>query len=199
MPLEIRITQEEILKAALKLIREEGAAGLTARKIAAVLNCSTQPVYSTFKNMKTLEQKVIEEAMHYVMDKYLMPKSDDMPYFSTGLGFLEIARKEPQLFTFLFKSGRVPVDVEDVTWPFSDPNLRKKVLQDELLKGLDDDVIRKIFRYMWIYTLGLTMLMHAKPEALTDGFFHESLYEMGAMVLNSAHRGQLKDMKNREQ
>ena len=47
----VRITKERILKAAAEVVRKEGAEALNARRIAAEIGCSTQPVYSQFRNM----------------------------------------------------------------------------------------------------------------------------------------------------
>lgn len=50
----VRITKERILKAAAEVVRKEGAEALNARRIAAEIGCSTQPVYSQFRNMSEL-------------------------------------------------------------------------------------------------------------------------------------------------
>ena len=44
----VKITREEIVEAAIGLVRQRGEAALNARNIAASLNCSTQPVFSQF-------------------------------------------------------------------------------------------------------------------------------------------------------
>ena len=53
MPPRKRIFREDILKAAVQLVQEEGTAALSVRNIARTLRCSTQPIYSEFENMET--------------------------------------------------------------------------------------------------------------------------------------------------
>ena len=45
MPPRKRIFREDILKAAVDLVREQGTLALSVRNIAGKLNCSTQPIY----------------------------------------------------------------------------------------------------------------------------------------------------------
>ena len=51
---KLKITREAILKGAAEVVRKEGEQGLNARRIAKELRCSTQPVYSQFRNMEDL-------------------------------------------------------------------------------------------------------------------------------------------------
>ena len=62
MPPKVKITKEDIIKAALDLARENGEATLNARSIAAALGCSTQPIFSNFSSMEELEEEVIKAA-----------------------------------------------------------------------------------------------------------------------------------------
>ena len=53
-----RIFREDILNAAVGLVREEGPAALSVRNIAKKLGCSTQPVYSEFESMEALREEL---------------------------------------------------------------------------------------------------------------------------------------------
>ena len=59
MPPRKRIFREDILKAAVQLVQEEGTAALSMRNIARTLRCSTQPIYSEFENMETLREELV--------------------------------------------------------------------------------------------------------------------------------------------
>ena len=52
MPPSVKFTKEEIVNAALQVVREKGAAALTTRQIAAVLGVSTRPIFTYFQNMQ---------------------------------------------------------------------------------------------------------------------------------------------------
>ena len=59
MPPRKRIFREDILKAAVHLVQQEGASALSVRNIAKELNCSTQPIYSQFESMETLRDALM--------------------------------------------------------------------------------------------------------------------------------------------
>lgn len=55
MPPKIKVTRESIVATAVDLVRSEGAQALNARRIAAALGCSTQPIFSNFAVMDELK------------------------------------------------------------------------------------------------------------------------------------------------
>ena len=59
MPPKVKVTKEEIINAALALVRENGTDAINARSIAASLACSTQPIFSNFATMEELQKDVI--------------------------------------------------------------------------------------------------------------------------------------------
>ena len=52
------ITREDLIKAAFAILQEDGIEQVTARKLAAKANCSTQPIFRIYKNiMKTFKDR----------------------------------------------------------------------------------------------------------------------------------------------
>ena len=45
------VTKNDILEAAFSILQEEGIEQVTARKLAARANCSTQPIFRIYKNI----------------------------------------------------------------------------------------------------------------------------------------------------
>ena len=62
MPPKVKITKNEIVQAGLDIVRHEGEDSLNARGIAAVLGCSTQPIFSNYASMEELRRAVIAAA-----------------------------------------------------------------------------------------------------------------------------------------
>ena len=62
MPPKVKITKENIVNAALNIVRKDGAAALNARSLAAAIGCSTQPLFSNFSSMEELDAEVIKTA-----------------------------------------------------------------------------------------------------------------------------------------
>ena len=66
MPPKIKVTKEDIVAAALDIVRRSGAEAINARTVAAALQCSTQPVFSNFATMEDLRLAVVQRPMPYI-------------------------------------------------------------------------------------------------------------------------------------
>ena len=63
MPPKPKVTKEEVAAAALTIIKEQGVEALTARNLGNRLGTSARPIFTAFKNMEDLQQKVRRAAM----------------------------------------------------------------------------------------------------------------------------------------
>ena len=52
------VTKNDILEAAFSILQEEGIEQVTARKLAARANCSTQPIFRIYKNINELIEEL---------------------------------------------------------------------------------------------------------------------------------------------
>ena len=102
MPKKPTTTKEAMLEGAFRLIRENGHDYLTARNLAAFLGCSTQPVMYQFPNLDTLRDLVYQKADAF-HSEYILAGAN---LLEMGLRYIRFAEEEPNLFRFLFQSGR---------------------------------------------------------------------------------------------
>ena len=51
MPAVRKVSKEQIIDAAVEVLRDDGFSAINARSVAKKLGCSTQPIYFSFKNM----------------------------------------------------------------------------------------------------------------------------------------------------
>jgi len=108
MPPKAKITEKEIINAAVQLVREQGAGSLNARALANCLGCSTQPIFSNFASMEEVLAAVIGSA-NELYNAYLTEEiSGDKypPYKASGMGYIRFAREEKELFKLLFMRDR---------------------------------------------------------------------------------------------
>ncbi len=91
-----------MIDGAFRLVREKGHEALTARGLAAFLGCSTQPIMYQFHNLDTLKDLTYRRADAF-HSAYLLAGGDPL---EIGLRYVRFAEEEPQLFRFLFQSGR---------------------------------------------------------------------------------------------
>jgi AcrR family transcriptional regulator len=108
MPPKVKVTKEDITRTALDLLRKEGESALNARRLAAALNCSTQPVFSNFSNMDGLRSAVIEAAyLRYFGFLKSEAESGKYPtYKAFGRAYIRFSYEEKELFKFLFMRDR---------------------------------------------------------------------------------------------
>lgn len=107
MPPKTKITRAMVLDAAWEIARAQGAQEINARAVAARLGCSTQPVMYHFATIEALRQAVYEKADQYHTQWLLRESPGQDPLLSLGLNYIRFAMYEPQLFRFLFQSGRM--------------------------------------------------------------------------------------------
>lgn len=99
------ITKEKIFETAFVLARTEGIGNVTARKLAAKIGCSTQPIFRVYANMGELCAEIYQKAIEAFSDYNENYKSGVMtPFIHLGLTYINYAREERQLFQFLFQS-----------------------------------------------------------------------------------------------
>lgn len=99
------VTKDMILETALALTKEEGMEHVTARKLAAKIGCSTQPIFRVYANMNELYGEIHQRAMDVFSDYYENFESEvDTPFIHLGLAYINFAREESKLFQLLFLS-----------------------------------------------------------------------------------------------
>ena len=107
MPPKAKITGDMIIRAGLQIVRTEGTENLNVRRIAAELDCSTQPVMYYFKTVTDLKAAVYARANDLHTAYILTPDADAAdPFLSVGLRYIRFSAEEPHLFRFLFQSNQ---------------------------------------------------------------------------------------------
>lgn len=148
MPPQKRIFREDILKAAVRLVREDGPPALSVRNIAKELNCSTQPIYSEFEHMDALR----EELMAYIREQYLRENADS--YKQVALSFLHFAQQEKNLFQLVYLRQRAPGETF-----FEDPNQEQTIHKLEVNLELPRQKAAEMHRRMQYYSYSLAVMM----------------------------------------
>ena len=100
-----KFTKEEMVEAALRVVRARGIDGLTAKTLAGALGTSTQPVFTAFGSMDGVRQEVYAAAVR-VYDSYVdAGLHEEIPFFGVGMQYIRFAREEPELYRLLFLTG----------------------------------------------------------------------------------------------
>ena len=157
MPPKAKITKEMIVDVAFGIIQREGVDKVTARSISQQLNCSTQPVLYHFATVEDIKKAVYKKADAYHSD-YIMNMENDYgdPMLTMGMNYINFARKERNIFQFLFQSNEFSgasildlLEMEEIL-----PLLT--VLQQEL--ELSWEEVKEVFSTLFIFVHGYASL-----------------------------------------
>ena len=108
MPPKIKTTKDKIISTALQMVRKSGADSINARDLAAVIGCSTQPIFSNFASMTELRLALVEKADE-LYQQYMQKEIDGGKYpvyKATGMAYIRFAKEEKELFKLLFMCER---------------------------------------------------------------------------------------------
>lgn len=172
MPAVKKVSKNEIIDAAVDVLRDSGFSAVNARSVAKKLGCSTQPIYFSFQNMDELKAALTERAiqMHTqrVRDSLRIHKGNDSRYSSYGMGFVKFAAEEKQLFHWLYLEG-------EQLGPYQNDVLTPEVIDvitDEF--GYSADVARRFHQDMIYFTYGLAILANTDHLHLTETELREA-------------------------
>lgn len=108
MPPKAKITKEMVISAGLSVVRSEGQENLNVRRIAAELECSTQPIMYHYKTVDELKADIYAAADSFHTEYIMQPNENaDNPMLSIGLNYIRFAYNEKFLFRFLFQSDKL--------------------------------------------------------------------------------------------
>lgn len=157
MARKISITKEMLLQSAFEAAREEGFAQVTARKLAAKVGCSTQPIFRVYSSMEEVYDEIYRRAVDYFSDFYGKYQGESQtPFANLGMAYIEFAQREPQLFRMLFmEAKRCGATLFEIL------NGKTNALHQEIAKakkqGAKDP--GDIFMKMWIFIHGAACMM----------------------------------------
>lgn len=172
MPAVRKVSKEQIIDAAVDVLRDDGFSAINARSVAKKLGCSTQPIYFSFRNMEELKAALTERAiqMHTqrVRDSLRIHEGNDSRYGSYGMGFVKFAAEEKQLFRWLYLEG-------EQLGPYQNDVLTSEVISvitEEF--GYEEDVARRFHQDMVYFTYGLAILANTDHLHLTEAELREA-------------------------
>lgn len=107
MPPKIRITKENIIDKAVKIIREQGIESLNARSLAGELGCSVQPIFRAFSSMGELKETVFQYVAEYYQQFLRDSISEKDGLVGLEMTYIRFAREEKNFFRWLHMSDRL--------------------------------------------------------------------------------------------
>ncbi len=169
-----QITKQMIKEGAFCLLREQGREMLTARKLAAYIGCSTQPIFRVYKNMEELSEDVFDLAKTFYENYCVRFAHEfDTPFVDLGLCYIRFAKEELNLFRLLFLS---PHDEDNTMYDLINGKENSFVIKElKKLPNLDMNRAGDIFMKIFIFIHGCACLA-------TNGEFDLSKEEVVPML-----------------
>lgn len=109
MPPRIKTTEEQILNAAVEIVRKQGIGKLNARGLAKELGCSVQPIFRVYDSMDELKKAVFERISTLYIRYLENAISLDDELLGLVYAYIRFAREEKFLFQYLHMSERIQV------------------------------------------------------------------------------------------
>lgn len=154
MPPPEKVSREDVIRAALAVVNEEGMNALTARRVAQEMGVSTAPVYRQFASMGELAAAVMQEAREQLLG-FTTQAYTDRPFLNMGAGIALFAKAHPRLYRALFLETDA---FEPVVEEFLE-TLTENMRQDPRFTTMDRKRRAQLLDRMWTYTHGLASLI----------------------------------------
>lgn len=173
MPTSPRIPKEVILQHALDMLIQEGYSSINIKTLAKKIGCSTQPISWHFGNMENFRNALTEYALNYANNKLLSATEGMVAFTNVGVGYIDIAFDEPNLFRYLYMSGESGYYAGGLDiFTTADTN-SAMIEQIAFQLNVSEDKVSEFFRNTIIYTHGLACfvvsgLIKATKEELYD-------------------------------
>jgi AcrR family transcriptional regulator len=182
MPAKKKITKKLILDAAIEIVRGSGISSLNTFTLTEKLNCSTQPIYLSFKNMDELKKEVISSAgeIYQIFLQREVESGKYPTYKAYGMGYIKFAAEESNLFSLLF---------------MNDDKVKNDQCLDDIYSviiknvGLDAEQAKLFHLENWIFVHGIATMIVTKS-------FHFS-EELISTMLNDVYAGLIASFKNK--
>ena len=191
MPPKAKITKEMVIGAGFEIVRSEGQEGLNARRIAAELGCSTQPVMYHFKTMDELKADVYAAADAFHTE-YIMrdcEKAKD-PMLSIGLNYIRFAEKEKELFRFLFQSDKFRnIGLSELS-ESEDTGFLIRPLTEQ--SGLAPEQAKKVFETLFVCVHGFASLLANNSMEYNEAHCAEILTNTYISAVEHIKKGEAK-------
>lgn len=168
-----KITRDMVVDAAFALTRAEGLEAVLVKRIAELLGCSVQPIYSYCNSMDELRAAVIEKANDH-MKAYMATHIDPAnPFRSTGMAYVHYAKEEPHLFQLFLQRKRAYVHtLEDLYLQDADPCIPQRIAEQMTISLKK---AKALHLNMLVYTTGIGAIMATSDEGLSENELIERL------------------------
>lgn len=168
-----KFTREEMVAAAVRVVRAKGINALTAKALATELGVSTQPVFTCFHTIEEAKREVCFAAER-LYDSYVTEGLHmQIPFLGVGMQYIRFAKEEPELYRLLYLTEHGDKDSRIMNaLQHSQDLVRESLQQTYHIDALTAD---RYFRDMWL-------VVHSLGTLVVTGGCSYSEQEMGEIL-----------------
>lgn len=189
MPPKAKYTKEEIIEAAMQIVREHGMEAVTSREIGRRLNSSACPIFTVFQNMDEVNAAIIT-AIRSLYREYIMEGlAKELPFQGVGTAYIKFALNEPKFFRILFMTEpENPTDIKHIL-AVIDGNYTEILRSVKEPYHLTQKEAERIYEHLWVYTHGIATLCATGVCTFTDMEIRERMREIFLSLLKNIKQG----------
>lgn len=168
MPPKIKVTDENIMKAAIQMVRNCGIESLNARDLAKEIGCSVHPIFRVYNSMEGLKAAVYKMAEDIYNERMEHAGENSKEGFlAIGLAYIDFAKNERNLFKLLFMSDAFSecglMDIVGATQ--GDDEVIGMICQ---MTGLSPQSGRELYAGIWLTTHGIASMFATNSCRFND-------------------------------
>lgn len=183
MPPKAKFTKQEIIEAALNIVKTDGFEALTSRELGRYLGSSARPIFTVFKNMEEIQQAVIESAKTLYKKYVNIGLMSEHPFKGVGTQYILFSVNEPKLFQILFMTEQPQIPDLSGVLPLIEESYEDILLAIQNDYGINEHLAEKLYYHLWIYTHGIATLCATKMCRFTGDEISAMISEICKSIL----------------
>ncbi|GEM_PF-5814176 len=182
-----KYTKEDLISAAMGLVRGGGFENLSARTLTKALGATAATIFTHFNSMDELNREIMVR-IRKQFDEYIQEGLSMNPPFK-GLAYqlFQFAKAYPQYFKILFFDRKDFVNINSILNTVGHLEEVKPYIKDTF--GLDDDQAVWVYQNLIIYALGITSLIVAGNKFFDDETLADNMSRMARALVKEAKQG----------
>ncbi len=183
MPPKAKFTKEEIVEAALSIVKTDGFEALTSRALGTRLGSSARPIFTVFQSMDEVQQAVIESAKALYKEYVDKGLTWEHPFKGVGTQYILFSIQEPKLFQLLFMTEQPKIPDFSGVLPLIEESYGEILLSIQKDYGMNEVFAKKLYHHLWIYTHGIATLCATKMCRFTGEEISSMITEVCMSIL----------------
>ena len=193
MPPKAKFTKEEIIAAAMQIVREQGLDAVTSRELGKRLGSSACPIFTVFENMDEVHAEIVKAAKALYKEYVNEGLKQALAFKGVGAAYIKFSMMEPKLFQLLFMhEQKEPGNIEH-TLMLIDESYEEILKSVQEPYALQKEEAKKLYQHLWVYTHGIATMCATGVCTFTGEEVQNLITEVFISLLEKIKRSKTND------